>query len=36
VFAGDLPRGIGLEVSGAIDAVGADVTDVNVGDLVLE
>lgn len=35
LFAGDLPRGIGLEVSGLVDAVGADVTDASVGDRVL-
>ncbi|WP_428491951.1 NADP-dependent oxidoreductase [Rhodopila sp.] len=35
LFAGDLPRGIGLEVSGPVDAVGAEVTDVGVGDHVL-
>lgn len=35
LFAGDLPRGIGLEVSGSVKAVGAGVTDVGVGDHVL-
>ena len=35
LFAGDLPRGIGLEVSGLVDAVGSAVTDVGVGDHVL-
>lgn len=35
LFPGDLPRGIGLEVSGLVDAVGAGVTDVSVGDHVL-
>ncbi len=35
LFAGDLPRGVGLEVSGIVDAVGADITDVGVGDQVL-
>lgn len=35
LFAGALPRGIGLEVSGTVDAVGADVTDVAIGDRVL-
>jgi NADPH:quinone reductase-like Zn-dependent oxidoreductase len=35
LFAGKLPRGIGLEVSGTVDAVGEGVTDVAVGDLVL-
>jgi len=34
LFAGDLPRGIGIDVSGTVDAVGADVTGVAVGDLV--
>ncbi len=37
LFAGALPRGIGIEVSGTVDAVGAigdDVTDVAVGDRV--
>lgn len=31
---GDLPRGIGLDVAGVVDAVGEDVHDVEVGDLV--
>jgi NADPH:quinone reductase-like Zn-dependent oxidoreductase len=35
LFPGTLPRGIGLEVSGTVTAVGADVADVAVGDLVL-
>jgi NADPH:quinone reductase-like Zn-dependent oxidoreductase len=35
LFPGKLPRGIGLEVSGTVDAVGAGVSDVAVGDLVL-
>ena len=35
LFADTLPRGIGLEVSGTVDAIGEDVTDVRVGDLVL-
>ncbi len=35
LFAGGLPRGIGLEVAGRVDAVGADVTDVGAGDHVL-
>ena len=35
LFAGDLPRGVGLDVSGRVDAIGAGVTDVKVGDLVL-
>ena len=34
LFAGDLPRGIGIEVSGAVDAVGEGVTDVAIGDQV--
>jgi NADPH:quinone reductase-like Zn-dependent oxidoreductase len=34
LFPGMLPRGIGIEVSGTVDALGADVTDVAVGDLV--
>jgi len=32
LFARDLPRGIGLEVSGTVDAIGAGVTGVAVGD----
>ena len=32
LFAGSLPRGIGLEVSGTVDAVGEGVQDVAVGD----
>jgi NADPH:quinone reductase-like Zn-dependent oxidoreductase len=35
LFPGDLPRGVGLEVSGIVDAVGEGVTDVAVGDRVL-
>ena len=35
LFPGALPRGIGLEVSGTVDAVGQGVADVAVGDLVL-
>ena len=35
LFPGALPRGIGLEVSGTVDAVGPGVADVAVGDLVL-
>lgn len=35
LFAGDLPRGIGLDVSGTVEAVGDGVTDVGVGDRVL-
>lgn len=34
LFAGDLPRGIGIDVSGTVDAIGDGVTDVAVGDLV--
>jgi NADPH:quinone reductase-like Zn-dependent oxidoreductase len=34
LFAGNLPRGIGIEASGTVDAVGDDVTDTAVGDLV--
>jgi NADPH:quinone reductase-like Zn-dependent oxidoreductase len=35
LFPGDLPRGIGLEVSGIVDAVGSGVPDVHAGDPVL-
>jgi NADPH:quinone reductase-like Zn-dependent oxidoreductase len=35
LFAGALPRGIGIDVSGRVDAVGDGVTDVATGDLVL-
>lgn len=35
LFAGDLPRGIGLDVSGIVDAIGEGVTDVAIGDAVL-
>jgi NADPH:quinone reductase-like Zn-dependent oxidoreductase len=35
LFPGALPRGVGLEVSGVVDAVGPGVADVGVGDLVL-
>ena len=35
LFAGNLPRGIGLDVSGTVDAVGEGVEDVAVGDEVL-
>ncbi|GAA5196316.1 NADP-dependent oxidoreductase [Rugosimonospora acidiphila] len=35
LFAGELPRGIGLEVSGTVDAVGEGVTGVEIGDPVL-
>jgi len=34
LFAGGLPRGIGIEVSGTVDAVGEGVTGVSPGDLV--
>jgi NADPH:quinone reductase-like Zn-dependent oxidoreductase len=34
LFAGELPRGIGIDVSGTVDAIGDGVTDVSVGDLV--
>jgi NADPH:quinone reductase-like Zn-dependent oxidoreductase len=34
LFAGDLPRGIGIEVSGTVDATGDGITDIAVGDLV--
>ncbi|WP_194925575.1 NADP-dependent oxidoreductase [Catenulispora pinisilvae] len=34
LFPGNLPRGIGCDVSGTVEAVGADVTDVKPGDLV--
>ena len=34
LFAGQLPRGIGIDVSGTVDALGEGVTDVAVGDLV--
>ncbi|WP_433204017.1 NADP-dependent oxidoreductase [Nocardia sp. CA-107356] len=35
LFAGTLPRGIGLEVSGIVDAIGSGVTGVAVGEPVL-
>lgn len=35
LFPGNLPRGIGLELSGIVDAVGEGVTDVVIGDAVL-
>lgn len=35
LFPGELPRGIGIEVSGTVDALGDDVSDVHVGDTVL-
>ncbi len=34
LFAGDLPRGIGLDVAGIVDAIGEGVTDVAVGDAI--
>ena len=34
LYPGDLPRGIGLEVAGTVDAVGAEVTGVRLGDAV--
>jgi NADPH:quinone reductase-like Zn-dependent oxidoreductase len=33
-MAGNLPRGIGYDVAGTVDAVGDDVDDVSIGDLV--
>ncbi len=35
LFAGDLPRGVGLDVSGTVDGLGEGVADVRVGDRVL-
>ena len=35
LFAGDLPRGVGLDVSGTVDAVGEGVEEVRLGDCVL-
>jgi len=35
LFAGTLPRGVGIDLSGSVDAVGEGVADVVVGDLVL-
>ncbi|MFD2420239.1 NADP-dependent oxidoreductase [Amycolatopsis pigmentata] len=35
LFAGELPRGIGIDVSGTVEAVGDGVTDVGAGDVVL-
>ena len=35
LFAGHLPRGVGLDVSGTVDVVGEGVTDVHVGERVL-
>lgn len=34
LYPGDLPRGIGLEVAGTVDAIGDDVTGVRLGDAV--
>jgi NADPH:quinone reductase-like Zn-dependent oxidoreductase len=34
LFSGDLPRGVGLEVSGTVDALGAGVTGIGIGDAV--
>src|SRR5580704_16742062 len=35
LFAGDLPRGIGLDVAGTVDAVGEGVMDIRPGDRAL-
>ena len=35
LFAGDLPRGVGLDVAGTVESAGEGVTDVRVGDRVL-
>ena len=35
LFAGDLPRGVGLDVAGTVEAVGEGVTDVRLGQPVL-
>jgi NADPH:quinone reductase-like Zn-dependent oxidoreductase len=35
LFPGTLPRGIGLDVSGTVDAIGEGVTDITIGDRVL-
>jgi NADPH:quinone reductase-like Zn-dependent oxidoreductase len=35
LFAGDLPRGVGLDVAGIVDAVGEGVSDIRVGDRAL-
>src|ERR1700749_2382180 len=34
LFAGDLPCGVGIDVSGTVDAIGGGVPDVGVGGLV--
>jgi NADPH:quinone reductase-like Zn-dependent oxidoreductase len=34
LFAGSLPRGIGCDVAGTVDAIGADVSGVKIGDAV--
>ena len=34
LFGGDLPRGVGLEVSGTVDALGDGVTGIGIGDAV--
>jgi NADPH:quinone reductase-like Zn-dependent oxidoreductase len=34
LFPGNLPRGVGCDVSGTVDAVGEDVTGVGIGDVV--
>ena len=36
LFPGSLPRGIGCDVSGTVDAVGDGVTDVTIGDVVAD
>ena len=35
LFPGDLPRGVGLDVSGVVDGLGEGVDDVQVGDAIL-
>ena len=35
LFASDLPRGVGLDVAGVVDAVGDGVVDIHIGDPVL-
>ena len=35
LFAGNLPRGIGLDVSGTVEAIGEGVSDVRIGQAVL-